>query len=154
MRVERYLTLNLTEVRLRQCKYCPTERRTTMETAGHHPQVERLDRKDVNGLCMVTCRVCDTTAHARSFEAAVIDLAVNASCSPGCTNCKSLRRSYDGRPAVPLGGSSSDRLHVCPNDGNWWWQTNSHFHHWKQVTENEEWAILNRPQMSSEFDDD
>ncbi len=125
-----------------------------METAGPHKSVERLDQRDINGLCMIVCRVCNTFAHARSHQAALVDLAVNASCSPNCVNCKDLRKSGSHGPAVPLGGSCNDRLHICPNDGNWWWQTNGHFHHWKQVTENEEWAILNRPQMSSEFDDD
>jgi hypothetical protein len=115
-----------------------------MEIAGPHQQVERLDRADINGLRMVMCRICNTFAHAHTDDDAVRDLG-NTNCSPDCENCKRLRHSYDGAPAVPTGGSCNDELHVCPNDGNRWWQTNSHFHLWKQVTHDREWEVLNRP---------
>ncbi len=110
-----------------------------------HPNecIRTLGRKDVNGLTMVECTACETVAHAADEPKAKADLA-NASCSPNCDNCKRLRRSHDRAPAVPTGGSCHDRLHICPNDGNKWWQTNNHFHLWNQVTSEREWELLQK----------
>jgi hypothetical protein len=108
---------------------------------GPHINVEISSTRDINGLCMVTCRVCGTCAHAVDEKQAMVDLA-KTKCSSNCENCKSLRASYDGKPAVPLGGTCNDVNHVCPNDGNRWWQYNTHFHLWKQVTANSEWNVI------------
>ena len=50
-----------------------------------------------------------------------------------CANCESLEKSTDRHPAVPLGGSCTDVLHICPNDGQRWWQMNTFFHLWQRV---------------------
>lgn len=110
---------------------------------GTHGQVEILDRKDVNGRFMVKCNVCKTYAHAYSEEQAVEDLR-GCSCSPNCLNCENLRKSGVTSPAVPVGGACNDKVHVCPNDGNRWWQANGHFHSWQQVTNDQEWETIKR----------
>lgn len=115
-----------------------------MEIAGTHQNVERLDQRDINGLAMVTCRDCGTFAHAHDHDAAVKDLG-RTECSANCVNCNNLRRSGSHRPAVPIRGDCNTLLHVCPNDGNRWWQTNGHFHQWKQVTNDREWESLRNP---------
>lgn len=112
-------------------------------SVGSHWQVSVLDGKDINRRVMVTCHVCETTAHRLTQEEAIEDLR-NVSCSPLCSNCKNLRHSHGGKPAVPQGGMCYDILHICPNDGNKWWQANTHFHLWQQVTHEREWEILKR----------
>lgn len=109
-----------------------------------HPEncIRRLPREDVNGLVMVECTTCETVAHAKDEMQAKNDLA-NPSCEPHCANCQMLRRSHDKSPAFPMGGKSyNDRLHTCPLDGSKWWQFNTHFHLWKQVTCQQEWKTL------------
>lgn len=122
-----------------------------METAGEHTKVERLEQKDINGRLMVVCRSCDTFAHAHTHKEAVDDLSTT-SCAPNCANCKSLSNSNDRAPAVPLRGSCNDVLHVCPNDGNRWWQMNTHFHLWQRVTSDREWQSLRNPVRHHEED--
>lgn len=114
-----------------------------METLGLHKRAEVSDTKDINNRFMVTCRDCETTAHAYKLEEARFNLSM-VSCSPNCQNCKKLRHSYDRAPAVPIGGSCNDKLHVCPNDGNRWWQGNDYFHLWQQVTNDKEWEHLRK----------
>lgn len=112
-----------------------------MEALGLHMHTETLSMKDINGLTMVKCVDCDACAHAINEEKAKEDLAKTA-CSPDCENCKKLRHSYDRNPAVPQGGSCNDVYHICPNDGNRWWQFNAHFHLWEQVTDRREWNAV------------
>ena len=108
--------------------------------AGSHTQVENIGM-DINSLTMVSCRVCEACAHAFSQEEALQDLSQTV-CFPGCENCNNLRHSCDSKPAVPKGGRCNDRLHICPFEGNIWWQFNTHFHLWKQVTSGAEWKAL------------
>ena len=61
-----------------------------------------------------------------------------------CPNCLALRASYDKKPAVPQGGSSRDRFHACPLDGNRWVQDNIHFHLWQMVLTDQEWERWHR----------
>lgn len=116
-----------------------------MKAIGSHHRTELSDSKDVNGRYMVTCRDCETCAHAYQVEDAEADLA-SAPCVSNCDNCNKLRRSYDDAPAVPLGGTCNTVLHICPNDGRRWWQSNTHFHLWQQVTDDREWDGLHRQQ--------
>jgi len=125
---------------------CFPTRRIAMTRVGPHKQVGTVNQRDINGRVMVGCRECGTYAHAPTEEEATQDLS-RTSCSPACENCKSLRYSYDGKPAVPIRGSCNDILHTCPNDSNRWWQTNTHFHLWQQVTSEREWESLNRPRQ-------
>lgn len=97
---------------------------------------------DINHFAMVICGVCGT--HAKDEE----DLA-KTPCNPRCTNCQNLRHSHAKRPAVPSGGDVFDRLHVCPNDNNRWWQFNNHYHLWKQVTSEAEWESVCHPTTDS-----
>jgi hypothetical protein len=120
---------------------------TAMKATGSHQRTEELGR-DVNGLQMVLCRDCNTCAHARSIDEARSDLQ-RAPCIADCGNCNALRESYDERPAVPKGGNCNTRLHVCPTDGRRWWQMNTHFHLWQQVTSDRDWEILNQPEPDS-----
>ena len=113
-----------------------------MKTAGEHKNV-RDAGKDINRLSMVICNDCGACAHARDEEQALKDLATTR-CAPDCQNCKSLRYSFDGRPAVPVGGSSITTFHICPYDGNRWWQYNTYYHLWKQATSDIEWRVLTR----------
>ncbi len=114
-----------------------------MKSIGPHLITQPLDRKDVNGRFMVTCKVCGTTAHAYKLEEAEADLSIIV-CNPNCPNCKNLRNSCSTRPAVPMGGDCNTVLHQCPRDGNRWWQGNTYFHLWQQVTSEREWESLNR----------
>ena len=109
--------------------------------AGPHSKVRVHEGKDVNGRFMVTCELCNVTAHAFTIKEATRDLS-RCKCFPNCDNCKNLRHSHDKKPAVPLGGSCNDVLHVCPNDGIRWWQSNSHFHLWQVVISDDEWQSL------------
>lgn len=59
-----------------------------------------------------------------------------------CENCENLRHSYDGAPTVPKGGRCNDILHICLNDGERWWQFNTYYHLWKNVTDPREWQVL------------
>src|SRR3989344_5885661 len=104
---------------------------------GPHPQVLDLERDDVNGLGMFECRECNTYTRDKDHFAVV-------SCAPNCANCKALRESHDKKPAAPLNGSCNSILYTCPNDGNRWWQSNTYYHLWQQVTDPEEWKILVR----------
>lgn len=112
-----------------------------MKKLGSHEHAELVEGLDCNGRVMVRCNDCQTCAHAWKLEDAEADLAKTA-CSPSCQNCAALRRSYDKAPAVPEGGSCTDMLHVCPFDGNRWWQGNDHWHLWQQVTSDREWETL------------
>lgn len=118
-----------------------------MRIIGKHQRVEDIGL-DRNNLEMVICRDCNACAHAKDIPTAELDLRTTA-CAPNCENCKNLRRSSPTRPGVPIGGDCNTRLHICPHDGNHWWQTNSHFHLWSQVTSMNEWALLNRSQEPS-----
>jgi hypothetical protein len=82
-----------------------------------------------------------TFAHAFDKDQAVKDLS-HTSCAPNCENCNSFRNSYDKKPAVPINGSCNDILHICPIDRNRWWQYNTYYHLWKQVTSDQEWENL------------
>ncbi len=114
----------------------------TKATTGPHQRVEVLGTHDCNGLTMVTCRDCKTTAHAIDELHAKANLA-KVACSPDCANCKALRDSYQEQPALPAGAEDYDGLlHVCPHDGNRWWQSNRHFHLWQQVTDDGEWETV------------
>jgi hypothetical protein len=113
-----------------------------MKTIGKHQRTE-VAGKDLNDYWMVYCLDCETYAHAADVSSAETDLAATA-CAPNCNNCKNLRHSHAEKPAVPIRGSCIDILHVCPNDGNRWWQFNTYFHPWKQVTDTKEWESLNR----------
>ena len=110
-------------------------------TVGEHRLVELFDSKDVNGRFMVKCNTCETVAHAYSEDQAIMDLN-NCRCNPHCRNCNNLRRSGTKRPAAPIDGEYTDRLHICPKDGNRWWQSNGRFHHWQQITSAQEWESL------------
>jgi hypothetical protein len=114
-----------------------------MKPLGKHRNTEVLTTKDCNGRHMVRCLDCGIYAHATEIPTAESHLIMTA-CAPECKNCNNLRRSYDGRPAVPIRGSCNTILHVCPYDGNKWWQANDHFHLWQRVTDPEEWEILLR----------
>ena len=107
-----------------------------MEAIGRHKRTEISER-------MVRCLDCEVCAHAIDIISAKADLAATK-CATNCENCKNLRHSYDGKPAVPLGGTCNTVLHVCPNDGNKWWQSNGFFHLWQQVTSQTKWVILLR----------
>mgnify|MGYP001566837222 FL=1 len=113
-----------------------------MTPTGPHRYTEEAG-KDVNGRYMIICRDCKTDAHAYTVLEAYDDLAVTA-CEPNCENCKSLRHSYDGKPAVPIGGTCNIILHICSNDGNRWWQSNTYYHLWNQVTSSREWEGLQK----------
>lgn len=102
---------------------------------GLHLKVEDLESKDINGLPMFRCNVCKTYTRNKDHFIGVV-------CNPNCKNCEALRSSYDGAPAVPHGGTCNMILHTCTNDGNRWWQYNSHFHLWKHVTAPTEWRSL------------
>ena len=102
-----------------------------------HPQVEDLESSDINGLPMFRCGRCDTYTRNR-------DHFVGLACVPNCSNCKALRESHDRKPAASLNGSCNSILYTCPNDGNRWWQSNTYYHLWQQVTDPEEWKILVR----------
>lgn len=123
-----------------------------MEFFGSHRHAEHLPGKDVNGRYMVICRDCGACAHHYDKDQAARNLR-NWNCSADCTNCKSLMYSHDRSPAVPVGGSCNDKLHRCPNDGNRWWQTNTHFHLWQAVTDNKEWEILQQETRSINHED-
>jgi len=105
---------------------------------GPHRQV-RDSGPDIHGRSMIFCGVCHVCAHSEE------DLEKTA-CNPTCRNCEALRHSYDGKPAVPIGGSSNSKTHICPNDGNRWWQTNNHLHLWQQVTNDREWQSICNPE--------
>lgn len=105
---------------------------------GPHLQVSD-NGPDINRRPMIVCGICRVCAHSEE------DLEKTA-CNPNCRNCEALRHSYDGKPAVPIGGSSNSRTHICPNDGNRWWQSNNHFHLWQQVTSDREWESLLNPE--------
>ena len=107
-----------------------------------HRKMEVLRLKDAKGRTMVMCWTCHVCAGAEDEETAKADLA-KTSCAPDCANCLQLRESCATTPAVPLGGHDYDLTHVCPNDGNRWWQSNDHLHTWQQVTSDEEWRIIN-----------
>ncbi len=111
-------------------------------TIGRHEGVRDCGR-DINGRIMLACDTCGVFAHsyADPFE----DLK-KTSCNPNCWNCKALRESSTRSPAVPIRGTCNDTLHTCPFDGNRWWQSNSHFHMWHQVTSDSEWDALLNPQ--------
>jgi len=99
--------------------------------------VQDLETRDINGLPMFQCQVCETFTRApEHFH--------NAACVLNCRNCNSLRGSTQEQPALPAGGDPYILLHTCPDDGNRWWQFNDHFHLWKQVTDPDEWAVLVR----------
>ncbi len=117
-----------------------------MKAIGQHQRTE-VSGKDVNGLCMVGCLDCGTYAHAVDVASAEKDLAATT-CAPDCSNCNGLRHSCDKRPAVPIGGTCNTILHTCPKDGNKWWQFNSFFHLWQQVTRPREWEILLQEQRT------
>lgn len=70
-----------------------------------------------------------------------------------CSNCDALDHSFDQRPAVPLGGSCTDILHVCPVCGKRWWQFNTHFHLWKNVADDREWEALREQVANPTFED-
>jgi hypothetical protein len=110
---------------------------------GIHFDVTVLEGKDINGRFMIRCNVCGTYAHHWNKDQGIKDLE-KCACNPNCQNCKALRNSGDTRPAVPENGSCNDRLHTCPYDGNRWWQANNHFHHWQQVTNPDEWNVLQK----------
>lgn len=108
---------------------------------GVHGKVEILEGKDINGMFMVFCKTCETCAHAIDKSEAIKDL-LKTPCVTDCENCKNLRHSFDKQPAVPINGSCNDESHVCPNDGNRWWQYNTYYHLWKQVTNTKEWLNI------------
>ncbi len=116
-----------------------------------HPDktIRTLAGTDVNGRVMVECTTCKNIARAVDETQAKADLATT-SCNPGCANCQRLRQSASTAPAVPTGGTCNDHLHTCPNDGNRWWQSNTHFHLWQQVTSQHEWQVLQKPPRSEE----
>lgn len=114
-----------------------------MDIIGGHQRAEVLEGKDVNGLYMVVCRDCETCAHANTIEKARADLS-RTPCTKDCENCKALKHSTDTKPAVPLEGTCNDVLHTCPNDNTTWWQFNTHYHLWKQVTSHAEFTSLRR----------
>lgn len=114
-----------------------------MKSIGEHQRTEVAAEKDINGRFMVGCLDCGIYAHASDIPIAETHLAITA-CAPNCANCKSLRDSYNRKPAVPKGGSCNDILHVCPNDGIKWWQSNDYFHLWQEVTDPKEWESLCR----------
>jgi|GEM_PF-2139044 len=110
---------------------------------GTHTDAEVVDGKDNHSRIMVKCNVCHTFAHAFEKEDAIRDLGKSA-CNPDCENCNTLGNSFDEKPAVPHDGRINDILHTCPYDGNRWWQCNSHFRLWKQVTSDSEWESLQK----------
>jgi hypothetical protein len=102
-----------------------------MPQAGEHKNVINQGR-DINGLTMVHCFDCKSTTRDADEERAMRKMAVDR-CVPNCENCRRLRGSYDGAPAVPEGGSCNDSFHTCPRCGKRWWQFNTHFHLWGQA---------------------
>ncbi len=114
-----------------------------MKEIGPHKRVEILDGKDINGRYMAMCWNCETCAHAFEISEAEMDLTL-IPCIKDCQNCNKLRHSTDHNPAVPLGGTCNTLLHICPNDGRRWWQMNTYFHLWQQVTSEREWQALRR----------
>lgn len=109
---------------------------------GPHKLTEIVG-KDINGRFMVKCQRCITYAHAFEISEAEAELTL-APCVSDCENCNSLRRSYDQKPAVPLGGTVNTILYTCPKDGRRWWQSNTFFHLWQQVTSEFQWQALCR----------
>ena len=61
-----------------------------------------------------------------------------------CSNCEALERSCGADPAVPLGRHRDDVLHVCPNDGQRWHQTDTASHAWEKVDSDGDWDSLVR----------
>jgi hypothetical protein len=106
-----------------------------------HPEVEVLQKKDINGRFMVMCKICKIYAHAYKEKEALEDLS-NCRCCPDCINCNNLDNSFKESPAVPEYGDRNDILHICPNCEARWWQMNNHFHLWQRVTSDEEWESL------------
>ena len=119
-----------------------------MEAIGPHRNAEVCAEKDVNQRFMVRCHECGTFAHAYELSEAKADLA-DSPCISDCENCNNLSNSFDGKPAVPLMGSCNSVLHVCPHDGRRWWQSNTYYHLWQQVTSRTEWEVLLRTQAQS-----
>jgi hypothetical protein len=119
-----------------------------MKAIGQHKRTKHSG-EDINRLQMVRCLDCEADSHAIDIPTAEKNLA-EVKCAPDCENCKSLRHSYSKKPAVPIDGDCNTILHTCPNDGNRWWQTNGHFHLWKQVTDQEMWKILLRREANPE----
>jgi hypothetical protein len=117
-----------------------------MEVIGQHEHVMIYEDRDANNRHMIKCLDCETYAHAYDISTAKSDLAATP-CISDCQNCNSIRDSYDLKPAVPMGDNCNARLHICPNDGRMWWQSNTYFHLWQQVTDPREWEVLLRKQM-------
>lgn len=73
------------------------------------------------------------------------DIAWNA--SPGsCGLCEILEHSHQGKPGLPPGGYDA-LSYVCTECGRRWWQFNTHFHLWKNVTDPGEWDGIRRWQI-------
>lgn len=126
----------------------PKERQDEKVSLATRPHIGVVAQgTDINSRIMVHCRRCRTTAHAADEATARVDIAKTI-CAWDCPNCNALRNSYQERSARPQGGKIDQRLHVCPNDGNRWWQSNNHFHLWQQVTSDEEWRVLRQPATS------
>ncbi len=111
---------------------------TRIGQVGDHPDVEDLGRSDCNGQSMLRCNRCQTfTRNKEHFAESSVPCELN------CQNCKNLSKSHSGAPAVPNGGDCNTILYTCRRCGRRWWQTNGYFHLWQQVTDPEEWRILN-----------
>ncbi len=110
---------------------------------GEHQHTSGGSR-DVNGFTMVMCYDCGVAAHEIDQPTAEANLA-RAKCSKDCENCNNLRESNERAPTVPEGGRCNDLLHTCPRCGNRWSQSNTHFHMWDSVTNDQQWELLKRP---------
>ena len=112
-----------------------------MKELGEHARAETESGRDINHRFMATCRNCHTTAHAPTEAEAEANLA-KSPCVDDCQNCNNLRHSGSTHPAVPHGGSCNTVLYICPFYKRRWWQSNTHYHLWQQVTSDKEWEIL------------
>jgi hypothetical protein len=111
----------------------------SLGSIGGHSEIVQLDGPDVNGREMFQCSACRTfTRDKEHFRESFVP------CAPiqGCRNCLALSRSNDREVAVPDGGNCNNITHVCPHDGRRWWQSNTHFHIWQQVTDPLEWQVV------------
>jgi hypothetical protein len=71
----------------------------------------------------------------------------NGAVTAKCERCLPFRCGTDTRPARPEGGSVDDLTYICRHCSRRWWQFNSHYHFWKEVTELEEWNQIRRWQI-------
>ncbi|MDB5258807.1 MAG: hypothetical protein JWO73_15 [Candidatus Taylorbacteria bacterium] len=56
-----------------------------------------------------------------------------------CMTCWPLSQSTSQNPTIPVGGTRDDRTYICSGCHRRWWQYNAESHHWRNVTDKDEW---------------